>query len=76
MVIAGIGIGGFPFQMFKNALNHRRILDAGNHFDVAAAVLADFNLDVEDSFEALHDFQGWNECRLCMEQKPVQVIAL
>ena len=40
--------------LLKNLLNHLGIFDTSNHFDLAAAVLADFDIDVEDSFLALH----------------------
>lgn len=37
--------------MLENLLNDLRIFDAGNHFDVTAAVFADFNINIEDSLE-------------------------
>ncbi|OES47442.1 hypothetical protein A7R77_33065 [Pseudomonas aeruginosa] len=44
--------------MLENLLNDLRIFDAGNHFDVTAAVFADFNINIEDSLEALHPGHG------------------
>ncbi len=37
----GIRLGCFLFQMLENLLNDLRIFDAGNHFDVTAAVFAE-----------------------------------
>ena len=75
VLFGSIRLGRFLLQVFKNLLNDLGVLNAGNDFDLTAAVFTDLDVDVEHSFEALHDFHGWNECRLCMEQKPVQVIA-
>ena len=75
MGVCSIRIGGFLLKVFEDLLNDRWVLNAGNHLDLSATVFTNFNVDIEDSFEPLHDFHGWNECRLCMEQKPVQVVA-
>ena len=73
--MGGIAVGRFLLKVFEDLLNDRWVFNAGNDFDVTPAVLTDFDIDIEDAFEPLHDFHGWNECRLCMEQKPVQVVA-
>ncbi|NUV04503.1 hypothetical protein MS6194_04027 [Escherichia coli] len=52
-LLGGIRLGCFLFQMLENLLNDLRIFDAGNHFDVTAAVFADFNINIEDSLEAV-----------------------
>jgi len=35
-----------------------QFVDAGNDFDLAAAVFADLDVDIENSFEALHPGHG------------------
>ena len=39
-------------------LNNCWIFDAGNHFDLTAAVLANLNVDVEDSLQSLYPGHG------------------
>ncbi|MBX2846987.1 MAG: hypothetical protein KTR16_01605 [Acidiferrobacterales bacterium] len=53
--------------MLKNLLNHFRIFNTGYHFDLTATVFADFDVDVEDSLEALHPSycHGRHVCRFC-----------
>ena len=54
VVMGGIAIDRFLLQV----LDHRWIFNAGNDFDVTAAVLADFDIDIEDPFESLHPGHG------------------
>ena len=46
-------------EVFKDQLNHLGIIEAGNNFDLATAVLTDRNIDIEDAFESLHLGHGW-----------------
>jgi len=44
--------------MFKNLLDYVRILNAGNHFDMPSTVLANLNINIEDSLKSLHPCHG------------------
>ena len=58
MLPGSIRLGCFLLKMLKDLLNHLGIFDTGNHFDLTAAVLADFDIDVEDALESLHPGHG------------------
>ena len=51
-------LGGFLLQVPENLLNDLGVLDAGNHFDLTAAVFTDFDIDIENSFQSLHPGHG------------------
>lgn len=55
--------------MLENLLNDLRIFDAGNHFDVTAAVFADFNINIEDSLERCIEVMArWRSAGLLSRQ--------
>ena len=63
MLLGGIRFGRFLLQVLEDLLNHLRILDTGNNLNLATAVFADLDVDVEHSFEALHP--GHSAMALC-----------
>ena len=52
--VRGSGRSGFVLQVFENVRNHCRILDAGDHFDLAAITFTNFHVNIEHPFEPLH----------------------
>lgn len=54
MLAFRVDLSCFMLQVFKDQLDHLRIFDADNHFDVTAAVFAELDINIEHSFEALH----------------------
>ena len=58
MLLGGIRLGGFLLKVFKNLLNDLGVFDAGNHFDLATTVFADFDIDIEYSLQSLHPGHG------------------
>ena len=54
VLLGGTRLGRFLLKVLENLLNDLGVLDTGNDFDLTAAVFADFDVDVKDSFEALH----------------------
>jgi len=56
--MVSIGFGRLLFEMFKNLLDYVRILNAGNHFDMPSTVLANLNINIEDSLKSLHPCHG------------------
>lgn len=53
MAVGGIGMGGFVLQMFEDMRNHCRVFNTGDDFHLTATVLADFHVDVENTFATL-----------------------
>ena len=58
MLFGSIRLGGFLLQAFKNLLNHLETFNTGNHFDLTATVLTDFDIDIENSPQSLHPGHG------------------
>lgn len=48
----------FLLEVFEYLLNNLGIFDAGNDFDLPTAVLADFDINIEDALETLHPGHG------------------
>lgn len=56
-----VGFGPL-LEVIQDPLHHRRVLDAGDHFDVANTRLAGLFIKLENSFETLgpsHDGARW-----------------
>jgi hypothetical protein len=58
----GAGQGLAPLNVFENLRNQRRILNARDDPEFAAAFGASLDVDGEDPFETLHPAHGGGEC--------------
>ena len=54
MLLGSIRLSRFLPKILKYLLNHFRIFNTGNDFDLANTVFADFNVDIENSLQSLH----------------------
>lgn len=58
MLAGRIGFDRLLLKVPEDPFNHHGVFDTGNHFDLTAAVFADFNVDIEYPFESLHRGHG------------------
>ena len=63
MLFGSVNLSGFLPEVIKNQLNHLRVFNACNHFDLATAVFTDLDVDVENTLESLHP--GHSAVALC-----------
>ena len=58
MLFGCVRLGHFLLKVFEHLLNHLGSFDAGNDFNLAAAVFADLDVDIKDTLETLYPSHG------------------